>query len=221
MSGWKPGPNARVARLPRRAAVPGLEDADGRDADPHAVRVLAMGDDGVQDQAAGARLPFRPGRVVGQPLDVLPGGAAVAAAEQAGGLDARVDRVVGRGDVPDRLELRAVVAVRQALAGVGPGPTEVVAAPDGRPVPRAAAAGEQGAGAGSSETSWIGHPSHSGPRSVPVAPARVAVEDEGPLGGADEDHATLGHGDAPVVMAGSAAMSQAYRRSRVARYPQA
>ena len=213
-------PNARVARLPRRPAVAGLEHADRRDADPHAVRVLPVRDDGVEDQATGARFPCRPGPMVGQPLDMFPRGATVAAAEQAGGLDAGVDRVVGRGDIPDGRELGAVVAVREPVAGVGPRRAKVVAAPDGRPVPRAAAPGEQGARAGLEGHVVDRPPLAQRAAKGPLAATGVAVEDEGPLRGADEDHATLGHGDAPVVMAGSAAISVAYRRSRDARYPQ-
>ena len=70
-----------------------------------------------------------------------PGRAAVVAPEEPGRLDAGVDRAVRRGDVPDRRDLRAVVAVGQTLRGMAPRGPEVVAPEDGRSVPRRAAAG--------------------------------------------------------------------------------
>ena len=39
----------------------------------------------------------------------------------------------------------------------------------------------------------MGQPSHSGPRIRQLAPVGVALEDERPLRGADEEDAALGH----------------------------
>ena len=135
------GPDAVVARLPGRPAVARLERADRRDRHPHPVRVGRVGDDRVEDEPAGARLPRRAGGVVREALDVGPRPSAVVAPEQPGWADARVDGAVGRGHVPDRADLRAVVAVRQPVARLGPRRAEVVTPEDRRPVPRRAPAG--------------------------------------------------------------------------------
>src|SRR5439155_15979942 len=134
------GADTAVARLPRDAAVDGLERPDGRDGDPHPVAVRGVRDDRVEDEAAGARRPRRPGRMVRQALDVAPRAAAVLAPEQAGWPDARVQRVVRRRDVPDGRDLRAVVAVRDPLARLGPAGAEVLAPEHRRAVPLAATA---------------------------------------------------------------------------------
>ena len=93
--GIEVGADALVARLPGRATVARLERPDGGDADPHPIRVGGVGDDRVEDQAAVARLPLGPARVVRQALDVLPRRATVAAPEQAG--RARRPRTARRG----------------------------------------------------------------------------------------------------------------------------
>ena len=134
------GPDAAVARLPARAAVAGLERADRRDRHPHPVSVGRVRDDRVEDEPAGARLPGRAGGMVREALDVGPGAPAVVAPEQAGRADPRVDRAVGGGHVPDRADLRAGVAVGQAIARLGPGRAEVVTAEHRRAVPGRAAA---------------------------------------------------------------------------------
>ncbi len=101
------GPDALVARLPGGAAVVGLEDAHRGDADPHPGGIGGMGHDGVEDEPAVAGLPVRSGGMVAQAGHVRPGRAAVVGAEEAGRLDARVEGVAGRGDVPDPRHRRA------------------------------------------------------------------------------------------------------------------
>ena len=181
------GADADVARLPGRAAVAGLEDADGRDPDPRPVRVGRVGDDRVQDQPAGARLPGRPRRVVGQALDVPPGRAAVLAAEEAGGLDPGEQRAIGRRrerpDVPHRL---AVVAVGQPGRGMGPGGAVVIAPPDRRAVPRVPGGDEERTGPGLGDDVVDGPAFAQRAAHGPVAPVRVALEDESALLGPDQ-----------------------------------
>ena len=135
-AGHEVGPDAAVARLPRRSAVAGLEGPDGGDADPHPLRVGGVGHDRVEDEAAVAGLPRRPRRVLGQAGHVRPGRAVVVAPEEPGRLDAGEDRAVGSRHVPDGGDRRPVVAVGQAGRRVRPGLAEVVGAPDGRAVPR-------------------------------------------------------------------------------------
>src|SRR6185295_2629263 len=84
--------------------------------------------------------------VVAQAVEMGPRLAAVVAPEQAGRLDAGVDRAVGRGHVPDGRDRRALVAVGHPLRGVGPRRAEVVAPEHGRAVPRRATAGVDRAG---------------------------------------------------------------------------
>src|SRR5207245_4357332 len=74
-----------VRRGERLAAVLAQVVAAGGDAD---VQVTVLGEDGVQAEAAGARLPLARVLVVADAGDHLPGIAAVAAAEERGRLDA-------------------------------------------------------------------------------------------------------------------------------------
>ena len=166
---------------PRSATILGGERADRADRDPHPLRVDRMGDDRVADEATGARLPARTAWVVAQARDVRPGLPAVVAPEEAGGLGARPDRPVGAGDVPDRRDLRTVVAVGQPFRRMGPGRAQVLASEDGRPVPGDPPAARIAPSARSTVRSWIGQPLQSGPRRDHERPGRIAVEDEGAL----------------------------------------
>ena len=56
-AGNEVGANALVARGPGQSAIDRLERAGGRDRDPQPLRRRWMGDDRMQDQAAGAGLP--------------------------------------------------------------------------------------------------------------------------------------------------------------------
>ena len=76
----------------RGAAVVGEPHAGGRDADGEPVGLAGPGHDRVQAQAAGARLPARPRRVLPQRAVELEAGAAVAALEQHARVAARVER---------------------------------------------------------------------------------------------------------------------------------
>ena len=153
-----------------------------------------MGDDRVEDEPAGAGAPLGTARVVRQALDVLPGPAVVGRLEQPGGLDARVQPVEARGDVPHGRDLGAVVAVGEALGRMRPGLAEVVAAPHRRPEPRAPGPGEELARRADGDV--VDRPA-AAQRAAdpPVAAPGIAVEDEGALGGAHEQGNTRCHGD--------------------------
>ena len=191
------GAHALVAQVPGLAAIGRLERAHRRDADPHPVVVGWMGHDRVQAQAAVARLPLRPRRVLAQACDVAPGLPAVIAAEQAGRLDAGIERAVRGRQVPDRrdLGLTFVVAVGQAFAGLRPGGAVVGAAPNGRAVPGAAATGVQGRPVGRAHE-VVGRPVLAeGPAQPPVLARLVRLQDEGTLLGADQQFDSLAHAE--------------------------
>ena len=142
------GTDAAVARLPGRAAVLGRERARPALIATH-IRSASVGWGTIVWQISPPAPGCQPGPASGGragPSTWRPRRAAVVAPEQAGRLDAGVDRAVRRGHVPDRRDLRAVVAVGQALRRVRPGLAEVVAPEHGRPVPRRAAAGVDRAG---------------------------------------------------------------------------
>ena len=134
---------SQVAPPSRVSKVPTAEIAD-----PHPLGIGRVGDDRVEDEAAGAGLPGRAAGMVRQALDVGPRPAAVVAPEEPRGADAGEHRPMGRGDVPDGGDLGAVVAIGEALARLGPALAEVVAPEDRRAVPRRTATGIQRAGVG-------------------------------------------------------------------------
>ena len=82
-----------IDRLPRLAAVVAAECARGGDGDEDAVGIRRIEQDGVQAEAAGARLPRRAGRVTAETRQFLPALAAVRRAKQRGVLNARVNRI--------------------------------------------------------------------------------------------------------------------------------
>ena len=118
--------HAAVSRLPARAAVLGGERADRADRDPHPIRVVGWGTIVWQMSPPAPGDQPGPARVVAEGRHVGPRGAVVVAAEEAGRLDAGVDRAVRRRDVPDGRDLLAIVAVRHALGQVRPRLAEVV-----------------------------------------------------------------------------------------------
>ena len=187
------GPDAGVARLPGQAAVTGLERPDRRDRDPHPVRVGGMGHDRVEDQPACSGLPGRPARMVRQALDVGPRPAAIVAPEQTGDPDPGVHAAMSGRDVPDGADLRAVFAVGQAVARLGPRLAEVVAPEDGRSVPGRAAAGVQRArrrvAADVLDRVALAGRSADRPRSS----IRVGLDDEGSLLRPHEEQHSVGH----------------------------
>src|SRR2546422_11629142 len=101
----EPGPDPLVLRGPRATAVARLERPDRADSNHQMLRISRIHEDGMQTQAAIARLPLFPGRMIVECLEVLPRSSAVVAAEQGRGFDARVDRfrrIGGTGlHVPD------------------------------------------------------------------------------------------------------------------------
>ena len=102
-----------VAPLPRGTAVFGGEDAFGADAEPQAVGVCRVRDDGVQRQTRRAPLPVV--GPFGQRRDLFPGLAHVVAAQQSGRLGPGVKHAVG---VVQRPDLREFLAIGHR--GVGP-----------------------------------------------------------------------------------------------------
>src|SRR5471032_3017888 len=101
--------------------------------------------------------------------------------------------------MPDRAHCRTVVAVGHALARMRPGRAEVIAPPDRRAVPRAAAAGVQGAGR-RIVTEVIDRPAFAqraaqAPAVRAASTGRIAGQDEGALAGADQDQKLLAHAD--------------------------
>src|SRR5262249_61276240 len=90
------------------------------------------------------------------------------------------------------------VAARQARARVAPGLAEVLAAPHRRAIPLAAAAGQDRARP-RLDREVVERPALAQRTAdVPAPATRVAVEDEGALAGADEEHDSLGHLPSPV-----------------------
>src|SRR5437899_179317 len=117
----EPGPDPLVLHGPRATAVARLERPDRADPDDKMLRISRIHEDRMQAQAAIARLPFFPGRMIVESLEVLPRSSAVVAAEQGRGFDARVDRFrfVGgaRLDMPDPCdgEVRSFLELRRGL----------------------------------------------------------------------------------------------------------
>ena len=102
------GDDALVAVAPRRAAVVGQPDADGRDREREPVRIARPRHDRVQAEPAAAGLPVRSRRVLPERALQLPRRAAVAALEQDARVAAGVQRavVLAGDDDPDPLERR-------------------------------------------------------------------------------------------------------------------
>src|SRR5690348_2175779 len=132
--------------------------------------------------------------MVREALDVLPGLATVRALEEPRFLDAGVDgSVEAGGKAPDRRDLRAVVAVRHARRGVGPGRSAVIGSPHGRAVPGIAGRGVDRAGPGLDDEVMGRPPFAEWALDRPVFALLVAVEDERALLRTDEQ-LDLGHG---------------------------
>src|SRR5207244_9818857 len=120
----EPGPDPLVLRGPRATAVARLERPDRGDSNHQMLRISRIHEDGLPAQAAIARLPLFPGRMIVECLEVLPRSSAVVAAEQGRGFDARVDRfrrIGGTGlDVPDPRhgEVRSLLELRRGMCGL-------------------------------------------------------------------------------------------------------
>ena len=131
--GQELGAHTAVGRPPRRPAVVARVHAARRDRDGHPRRVGGIEHDRVQAEAAAARLPLRPVRVVPQAVVQRPRLAAVVRREDRGRFDAAVERVGLRGarrnDLPDLLQRGAAGLGKLDVRafGIGPGAAEVVA----------------------------------------------------------------------------------------------
>src|SRR6185369_15586916 len=96
--------DAFVLRLPRLAAVVGAEEAGGRNADPHAVRILRVAQDRVRAKAAKAWRPIFSPRLFVEPVDRLPRLPAISADEEPGFGDTGIQRAVGKVQRPDLID---------------------------------------------------------------------------------------------------------------------
>ena len=140
---------ALVARHPRLAAVIGAEDAGRRDADPELFGRLLVEGDRVADQAARARVPAIPSRVLEQRPVRLPGRAPVAGAEEHPWLaaepkPARLGCEPGL-DVPGRGELQPASLRQSERLRAFPGLTSVRGAVHGAAVDPVVRAGVENA----------------------------------------------------------------------------
>src|SRR5690606_26300153 len=102
------GAEPLVDRHPCLAAIVRPEGACRGDRDEDTVRVRRVQQDGVEAEAARARLPGVAGGVMAQAVQLLPGPATVGGFEEGSILDASVDRVrvvERRLEVPDTPEL--------------------------------------------------------------------------------------------------------------------
>ena len=193
--GQEHGAHARVARLPGLAAVVRSIEAGGGDRDPHPVGVRRIEHDGVQTQPAAPRHPSRPVLVVEQSLHRRPRHPGVVGAEERRRLDAAPDdvrllRAPGH-DLP-HLRERQPRRLREAHRlpfGSAPAPPEVVARADRRPPVVAVHAGQEPRAAAALIEGERVHGLAGEVRAVhpPPRARRVGGEDEGALGGSDED----------------------------------
>ena len=98
--GQEVGAGALVARLPGLAAIGAVEHAGRRDADPDALVVFGIDHERMQDQPGAAGLPVLARGMLLQPVDMVPGLAAVVAGEKARRLHAGIKAAVARGQAP-------------------------------------------------------------------------------------------------------------------------
>ena len=208
-----------VAPLPGHATVLRGEDPRGGDAHPQLLRVLGVGDDGVQHEPGGARAPLGGRRVVGQPLDGLPRRAVVVADEQGRRLGAGVEPGADPRQGPHlgeavtercrrlrpadrRGEGRVVGGPRVHLSrgqlAELPGASPVVGAPDPGAGPVAAAPGPDRAADRVADDVVDRPPVAVRPADGPAAALGIAVEHEGTLGRAHQQvDGSLGHRQVP------------------------
>src|SRR5690606_30639013 len=187
------GTGAFVARLPRPTTVLSIEDAGRRDADPDAGFVGRIGYERMQDQARPARVPFRPGGMISQALDMPPAFAAIVACKQARGLDARVERAVASSQAPHRLNRLLAFLVGEARAGMRPAMAEIIRPPDGGAKPFVAARAVDRSRVLVGDD-MLHRPSLAvWPAQVPLTPVRIALGDEYALLGADQYEYALRH----------------------------
>src|SRR5262249_37898414 len=130
--GLKAGTRATIGECPCLATVVRPHAADRRDTDPHALGVGVVGDDGMQAQPTGARLPGRPCWMLEEADVHVPVDAVVGGGPEAGWVDAHVQRawltLPSRLDDPDVLQLLvALLGELDAALGLAPCLAEVIA----------------------------------------------------------------------------------------------
>src|SRR5581483_7056328 len=190
---WPVRAQAAVARCPRLRVVARLEEADALHDRPELVLVVA-----VCVQRRDAEVPRRLIRRVvralaaglaGQRREECPRLAVVATLEDARRLDTGEHTAVRSGERRDLRQL-APVLVREAFARERPRLAEVLAAPDRRAMPLAGRGREDRAGARLHER-VIDRPALAKrPARRPLAAVGIALEDEQPFPGSDEQQRT-------------------------------
>src|SRR5687767_4642852 len=125
-----------VSRTPCLPCVFGPVNSAGGDRDGHSVRIAKIGQNGVEAQAAAARLPLRALLEVEKPFDRSPALAAVMRLEQRSGLDSRIAHVpvvpAPRFYLPDLTQRKPGFSWKAHILAlrIAPGFAEIVARAD-------------------------------------------------------------------------------------------
>ena len=196
----KVGADAFVSVMPAFSGVVGAKDAYGGNADPHGIGPMLVQRDAVETKAAETGLPLRAGGMVGQRGDFAPSHPPVIGAEQGRRLHSGVQnaRLAGppRLDVPEAIDGFAGIARK---AGLGlrllPGPAQVFAELDLRAEPHTVGGGKQY----STVAGVIGQVKNVAAGAIravqfPILAGRFAVQDKGPLAGANQQEEVAGLG---------------------------
>src|SRR3990172_9393354 len=183
-----PGNEPGVPVAPGLPAVLREQHPDGRDGDREAARIPGPRADRVQREPAEPGMPVLAARLLPHPTVELPGQAAVAALEQRGGVDTRVEEPVllARRDDPDALDAGLRTLGQPRTVGLLPLPRRVVRHEHARAELAVRHARQVPAGP------WIAdreldHLSREGPRRYGELPFARTPEHEEPLLGPDED----------------------------------
>src|SRR3954451_3980350 len=96
-----------ILAQPCLAAVIAAEEPRGGNTDPHAVGIFRVGQNGVSAKSAEAWRPFLTPRLFVESVNRLPAFAAVAADEQAGFRNARIERAMRGMQRPDLIDKTA------------------------------------------------------------------------------------------------------------------
>ena len=126
------GPHIFVGKDPAAASIIRAHAAHSRDAHPHSGCIRGVGNDGVQAQSTGSRLPAFTCRMIGKPGIQVPGHTAISADPQTCRIDAHVDgsRLIKPAwlDHPDVVKfLTAVLRELDACLRLLPRLTKVIA----------------------------------------------------------------------------------------------
>src|SRR5262249_2513389 len=145
-----------------------------------------------EDQPRPARLPFRPRRVIAQPLDLAPAPTVIAREEETGRLNAGVQPAAAWRETPHRFDRLLALGISEAFARMRPAPAAIARLPHRGVEPFIAAAGIDRAARRIGDD-VIHRPAIAiGPAQLPVAARCIAFEDERAFARAEEDQ-RLGH----------------------------